>query len=676
GRPGLGVGPLGRRLGHDLQLGDGGGALPVGGADAVRAGVAAADDHDVLALGGDRRGVDVALLHPVGLGEVLHGLVHAVQFAAGDGQVAGDGGAAGQHDGVVASAQFARGDVGADVQAGAEPGAFGGHLREAPVEVALLHLELGDAVAEQAADAVGALVDGDVVPGAGELLGGGEAGRAGADDGDLLAGAHGGRLRADPALLPSPVDDGDLDVLDGDGGLVDAEHARRLARGGAEPPGELGEVVGGVQALNRLAPVVPVDQVVPFGDEVPEGAAVVAERDAAVHAAGRLLGDGAAVEVLVDLAPVADADVDGAVRGQLPFGDLEEALGVGHCCDPSFRRGALCLGGGHDGLVDVGPVRFGLGLGGQDALVVARHDLGEAGPGGAGVGEQAGGDGGAGLLGVPGEHVAEVFPVLGVERVEVDHLGVDPVRVEVEDVGDAAGHAGREVAAGAAEDDGAAAGHVLAAVVADAFGDGQCAGVADAEPLADDAAEEHFAGGGAVGDDVAGDDVLFGGDRGLLGRADGDPAAGQALADVVVGVADEAQGDAARDERAEGLAGGSGEGDVDGVVGQAVGAVPLGDLVAEHGADGAVDVAHRQVEGDLLAVVQGAFAELDQGVVQGLGQAVVLGAGLLDVVALPGVDLVQDGAEVEPGGLPVVDGVGGVEQVDGADGLVQAAEAE
>src|SRR5690606_17695358 len=93
GRPGLGVGPLGRRLGHDLQLGDGGGALPVGGADAVRAGVAAADDHDVLALGGDRRGVDVALLHPVGLGEVLHGLVHAVQFAAGDGQVAGDGGA-------------------------------------------------------------------------------------------------------------------------------------------------------------------------------------------------------------------------------------------------------------------------------------------------------------------------------------------------------------------------------------------------------------------------------------------------------------------------------------------------------------------------------------------------------------------------------------------------------
>ena len=60
--------------------------------------------------------------------------------------------------------------------------------REAPVEVALLHLELGDAVAQQAADAVGALEHDDVVAGPGQLLGGGQPGRAGADDGDPLAG--------------------------------------------------------------------------------------------------------------------------------------------------------------------------------------------------------------------------------------------------------------------------------------------------------------------------------------------------------------------------------------------------------------------------------------------------------------------------------------------------------
>ena len=61
---------------------------------------------------------------------------------------------------------------------------------EAAVEVALLHLELGDAVAQQAADAVGALEHDDVVPGARELLRGGEAGGPGADDRDLLARLH------------------------------------------------------------------------------------------------------------------------------------------------------------------------------------------------------------------------------------------------------------------------------------------------------------------------------------------------------------------------------------------------------------------------------------------------------------------------------------------------------
>ena len=155
--------------------------------------------------------------------------------------------------------------------------------------MALLHLELGDAVAQQAADAVGPLEHHHRVTGAGELLGGGQPGRAGADDGDLLAGQLVGRQRHDPALVEGVVDDLDLDLLDGHRVLVDAEHAGRLARRRAQPTGELREVVGGVQPLDRVAPVVAVDQVVPVGDQVAERAAVVAERDAAVHAPRRLL---------------------------------------------------------------------------------------------------------------------------------------------------------------------------------------------------------------------------------------------------------------------------------------------------------------------------------------------------------------------------------------------------
>ena len=84
-----------------------------------------------------------------------------------------------------------------------EHGALGLHLVEAPVEPALLHLELGDAVAQQPADPVGPLEHRDVVPDAGELLGRGQPGGPGPDDGDLLARLRRRRLRDDPALAPT-----------------------------------------------------------------------------------------------------------------------------------------------------------------------------------------------------------------------------------------------------------------------------------------------------------------------------------------------------------------------------------------------------------------------------------------------------------------------------------------
>ena len=51
-------------------------------------------------------------------------------------------------------------------------------------------------------------------------------------------------------------DDRQLDLLDRDGVVVDVEHAGRLARRRADQPGELGEVVGGVELRERVAPVV------------------------------------------------------------------------------------------------------------------------------------------------------------------------------------------------------------------------------------------------------------------------------------------------------------------------------------------------------------------------------------------------------------------------------------
>ena len=87
---------------------------------------------------------------------------------------------------------------------------------------------------------------------------------------------------------------------------VDPQHARRFARGRAELAGELGKVVGRMQPLDRRPPLVAVDQVVPVGDQVAQRAALMAERDAAVHAPRALGLELVLGERVVDLEEVVD----------------------------------------------------------------------------------------------------------------------------------------------------------------------------------------------------------------------------------------------------------------------------------------------------------------------------------------------------------------------------------
>ncbi len=161
-------------------------------------------------------------------------------------------------------------------------------------------------------------------------------------------------------------------------------------------------------------------------------------------------------------------------------------------------------------------------------------------------------------------------------------------------------------------------------------------------------------------------------------RINDDASARQALADVVVGVAFEDEGHARRDEtrRSSGRRSRVKCRRI-GVVGQSLRAVPAGDLAAGEGADDAVDVADGEFGADGLPPFDGRGAQGQQyGLVERLFEAVVLGD--LAVTAHVGVDLglVEEVREVEPPGLPVVDGPFRVEEVGAADHLVDRAEAE
>src|ERR1700746_1313789 len=107
--------------------------------------------------------------------------------------------------------------------------AFRLHLRDAAVDKVLLHLEVGNAVAEKPAGLGVLLEQMHLMAGARELLRAGEARWARADDGDLLASLDRGRLRPDPTILPGAVDDRAFDGLDGNRVVVDVERARGLA---------------------------------------------------------------------------------------------------------------------------------------------------------------------------------------------------------------------------------------------------------------------------------------------------------------------------------------------------------------------------------------------------------------------------------------------------------------
>ena len=308
------------RLRHDLEIGNRHGALADRGADAVGAGIAAADHDDLLALGENRLDVALRLVAhpPVLLRQEIHGEMDALELAAGHRQVARLLGAAREHDGVVLLHQLVDRDVDADIGAVMELHAFALHLLDAAVDVDLFHLEVGNAVAQQPAGLGPALVDMHLMSGARELLRASQAGRAGADDGDLLAGLVRRHLRLQ-TFRDRTVGDLAFDGFDRDRVVVDIERAGRLARRRTDAAGEIREIVGRVQVARGLVPMAAIDQIVPVrnlvvhraaGGRAGDAAGAVAIGHAAIHAARSLVADVLVRQRQHEFVPVLDTLLD------------------------------------------------------------------------------------------------------------------------------------------------------------------------------------------------------------------------------------------------------------------------------------------------------------------------------------------------------------------------------
>ena len=287
------------RLRHELEIGYRLAPVAHGGSNTIGARVTASDHDDVLP-GGSDKGVLVPLRFQgsllgheealLVLREELHGKVNALEVAARNGQVTRLGSADGEGKGVVVGPELVDVDVTADIGVRNELNALLSEKVDAAVDGLLLELHVGDAVHEKTPDAIGPLVDGDLMTHLVELVGCGKAGGSRSHNSDCHSSPILDDARLDQAIIPGPVNDGIFNVLDGDRTVDEAGDARALAGCGADTSGELWEVVGLVQPIDGVGPLSVVDQIVPLRDEVIDRTARLglAKGSAAVHATGGL----------------------------------------------------------------------------------------------------------------------------------------------------------------------------------------------------------------------------------------------------------------------------------------------------------------------------------------------------------------------------------------------------
>ena len=228
---------------------------------------------------------------------------------------------------------------------------------------------------------------------------------------------------------------------------------------------------------------------------------------------------------------------------------------------------------------------------------------------------------------------------------------------------------------GRAEHDDDAAGHVLAAVVADALDHGARARVAHGEALAGEPAEERAR---RPWRRRARCCRRSRSPRPRTPRASGrahrDHAAGEPLADVVVGVAEERELDAGREPGAERLPRRAVSAKRIVPAGRPRAAVALRDVVREQAADGAVDVADRELAVDGLAALERRQRRLDQLPVERVGERRVLAPACGAAACPAGTAGPASTRERSiPRVLPVLDRLVGLEQVDAADQILEPA---
>ena len=179
------------------------------------------------------------------------------------------------------------------------------HLLQAAVDEVLFHLEFGNAVAQQSADAVRLFVNRDPVAGAIKLLRGGQSRRARADDRNFSfrCGRRGGSGWIQPSLKARSTMFFSICLIVTGGSLIPSTQDASQGAGQMRPVNS-GKLLVACNCADGFFPAAVIHQIVPVRNDVVDRASGVAERHAAIHAARALWAQFFFGKILIDLEPV------------------------------------------------------------------------------------------------------------------------------------------------------------------------------------------------------------------------------------------------------------------------------------------------------------------------------------------------------------------------------------
>src|SRR5580658_6122654 len=581
------VAPRARHVGFvaPVRAGDAQRALADGSPIAIHAGIAAAQDDDVLVAHVDepRACVRKSKLTIDVRHEIRQRLVHARQILARESALDVRVSAHPQEHRVEFPHEIIERKIAADLHPQAKLDPHPLHDLAALLDDVLFELERRNTEGEESPDLRVTVEHHRCDAVAHQDIGAAESGGPRTDDGDALVGAYDARQVRLPALLERLVSDVLFD-------RADAHRAEAVIQGAgafaqpvlrADPAADFGQGIGLMRQFRRLEQLAGIDQREPVRNVVVNRTFPFAERITAGETASGLLGGGLAVVLRIDLTKMQRARLDVELVG-IATRDIQKLqVVVGHdeaLRGPSGRASQIDEQRG-----DGGRFRFHHPEFSDVSAEVVEQLLAPHAPRRFDV-----------LLDEPAQMLHVSAHALRRDAVNVDQLvvvAIHEIALEVEHVGESAREAGAKIDARATEHAHDAAGHVLAAMISRALDHGERTGIAHGEALARRARGVQLAAGRPVQAGVPHDHRLARAERGGRGGLQYDLAARHALAHVVIRLAFEIQMQAARVPHAEALARGALERNDQRRRGHAVVAPVLRDLSRHARADGTMKIA-------------------------------------------------------------------------------------